>query len=384
MPKLTVRFVERAPPIDGKRSPTLYSDGGLGLYLQVTPAGSRSWLCRTTIAGKQCWLGLGSCRDVPLSEARERAFETRKVVRAGGDPRSGSRKAGVLTLAAALESVIERNRPTWKGTGTEDQWRRELEVHILPRLGKRPVHAIEIGEVEAVLRPIWNARPSIAKRLRQRMRNAFDWSIAKQLRSDNPAGDPLDMLLGSQAAKTGHYRSLPFAKVPEAVARVCDRQATAVSLALRFSVLTACRSAEAREATWEEIDLATATWTIPEERTKMDRPLSVPLSRQAIAVLEEARALCGGDGLLFHAKGNPVGAGGPLKMLQRLGLDCVPHGFRSSFRSWAEECSGASERAMEFALGHVEGSATVAAYQRSDLLDARRALMQQWADYLVQ
>ena len=362
-----------------------YGDGN-GLYLVVTPTGGtggKSWVQRIAVGGVPRELGLGSVRDVPLKEARRRALENRRIARSGGEP-SGRRDNGAPTFAAAFDAVIALRRPGWKDPDAmEARWRSSMERYALPRIGNRRVDAITPGDLLSVLQPIW-APMDEARRIRQRIGLVMRWAVARGYRPDNPAGDVLAAALPKVNRKATPRLALPHGEVATALEKV--RQSGAgigVRLAFEAMVLCAVRPGEARRATWDEVDLESAVWTIPGSRMKASREHRVPLSPQALAVFGEARAIRDGA-LVFPSRkpGVPIDKRTLARLTWRLGIGAHPHGFRSSFRDWAAECTDAPRSVMEAALAHQVGDRTEAAYARSDLFRRRRTLMRRWEDHL--
>ncbi len=379
---LNPAFVKSVAP--GAKT-TRYGDGN-GLYLVVTPtggSGGKSWVQRIVVGGVPRELGLGSVGDVPLREARRRALENRRTARAGGDP-SKRRDIGAPTFAHAFDAVIALRRPGWKDPDAmEARWRSSMERYVLPRIGKRRVDAVTPGDLLAVLRPIW-APMDEARRIRQRIGLVMRWAVAHGYRPDNPAGDVLAAALPKINRKSAPRLALAHAEVAGALAKVRRSGAgIGVRLAFETMVLCAVRPREARRAAWDEVDLESAIWTIPESRMKAGRAHRAPLSRQALEVFREAEATREGA-LVFPSRkpGVPIDKRTLARLTSRLGIDAHPHGFRSSFRDWAAECTSAPRSVMEAALAHVVNDRTEAAYARSDLFGRRRTLMQQWADYL--
>ena len=384
MTRLTAAFVRTVRPTDRLKR---YGDGN-GLYLLVKPGvrGGKSWVQRLTIQGVRRDLGLGSAELVSLQEARQRAFENRRIARAGRDPRAvDSRNSPVFSEAA--EAVIAMHRPAWKaGGGSEHQWRASLAQYVYPRMGRKAVHAIDTSDVMAVLLPLWTVKHATARRVRHRISAVMNWAIAQGFRRDNPAGEAIGAALPKVDAAPVRQRALPYALVGSAVAKVRDSNASlALRLALEFLVLCAVRSREARLACWEEVDLNAAVWTIPAMRMKGNRVHRVPLSDRAVAVLHHATEIRI-NSLVFPSatRGQPMTAAALGRLLRRLGVDAVPHGFRSSFRDWAAERTETPHAAMEAALAHAVRNPVEAAYARSDLFERRRILMQAWADYLAE
>ena len=209
------------------------------------------------------------------------------------------------------------------------------------------------------------------------------WSIAQGFRPDNPAGEAIIAVLPKNSQPVQHQRALPFGEVGAAVEKIRASNARpATKLCFEFLTLCACRSGEARLADWSEV--RADTWIIPPSRMKAQREHRIPLSRHALAILEEARSLSDGTGLVFPSpRGKALTDSTMSKLVRENGIDCVPHGMRSSFRDWAAECSDAPREIAEMCLAHVEGSAAELAYRRTDYFERRRELMQQWADYLL-
>ena len=358
-----------------------HADGN-GLHLVVEPTGNKRWIQRLTIRGRRTDLGLGGWPLVSLAEARERALENRKTARSRGDPLVEKRKASMPTFPEAAERVVALNAPTWRHPKTEVQWRSSLKTYAYPYLADVPVDEIDGADVLAALSPIWTTKPETARRVRRRVSVILKWAVASGYRYDNPAGDALSQVLPKTPSVSRHFKALHYTAVPAALRAVQAAKVTESSkLCLAFQVLTASRPGEARHARWSEVDIGARTWTIPSTRMKADREHRVPLSERAMAILADARRLDDGSGLVFPSRsGRPLSDMTHRKLLRTLDIDCVPHGFRSSFRDWAAEKTDAPHAVMEAALAHVVGDSTEAAYFRSDLFERRRTLMDQWAE----
>ena len=363
--------------------------GGLGLSLLVkvrTGGGlAKSWSQRVRINGKPCNLGLGRYPIVTLAEARDKALENARAVDQGSDPRDRSR---VPTFKQAAERVIRLYKPAWRtegGSSSEKVWRSTLERFVYPEIGDMPISAILTSHMLRVLEPIWNEKRETARRVRQRMSRVMKWAVAQGYRSDNPASDALVAALPKKGTPQQHHRSLPYAEVAAALRSVRGSGAwPATKLCFEYLVLTATRSSEARLATWDEVDLASATWEIPGTRMKSGRTHRVPLSARALEVLTEAQDLADGSELLFPSpRGKPLSNMTTSKLVNELGIDATTHGFRSSFRNWAAERTNESRAVCEAALAHVVAGVE-GAYMRTDLFDRRRALMEEWAVYVSQ
>ena len=371
------------------KRPGAYGDGrgGHGLILRVKPrqAGgvTKNWVQRLRIHGKPVNIGLGVYPVVTLAQARETALANRRAVAGGEDPRI--KPAIVPTFAEAAEQLIALRGPTWKDGPLEARiWRSNFHKYVLPKLGDKRVSDISPADVLAVLTPIWAKKQETARRVRQRIAAVMRWCIAQGHRTDNPAGDAIGDALPRHKGPRRHYTTLPYSEVGKALRAVRESGAYKTTiLCFELLVLTGVRSGEARLARWDEINFETSTWTIPGERMKSGRVHRLPLSRQAIAVLERAAEIRDRTGLLFPSvTGKPLSNMTLSKLLKELGIPAVPHGFRTSLRVWGSEQTDAPRAVLEAALAHKPGDLAEQAYARSDLFQKRRALMQAWADYL--
>ena len=365
--------------------PGRYCDGH-GLYLQVLPTGGRCWIQRLMIRGRRRELGLGGYPLVSLAEAREMAFDNRKLARSGGDPLAEKRKLQDLpTFEEAAARVLDQQRPGWRNAKHAQDWPRSLRAYAFPRIGRVPVSAVTTADMLAILSPIWHTKPETARRVRQRVGAVMKWAVAMGYRSDDPAGDVLGQALGRQQDVVQHMRALPHGEVADAITTVWNSKASIITkLAFEFLVLTAARSGEVRLATWNEIDLDAGVWTIPAARMKAKRDHRVPLSERAVMILTETQERGNGTGLVFpRIPGKPLSNMTLSKLVKELGIQAVPHGFRSSFRDWAAEETDHPREVIEAALAHVVENKVEAAYRRSDLFERRRILMDDWAQYLA-
>ena len=380
---LTAAFVKNVKH-SGRYVSDKYGDEH-GLILRVSPTGSKQWIWRGTVRGKRRDLGLGGYPYVTLAEARQAAFEARKLARAGGDP-AALRTRAVPIFKEAVETVIGIHAAGWKDSGkSEKQWRASLRDYAMSKLGHRRVSDISTADVMAVLLPIWHDKRETARRVRQRIGAIMKWAIVEGYRSDNPAGEAIGAALPKNSVIRTHQRALQHAAVGTALAKIRESGAyTGTVLAFEFLTLTACRSGEVRRAVWDEIDFKAAVWTVPAERMKAKREHRVPLSSYALKVLNEAQKLSDVSELIFSSPTERVLSDNTLSKLCRdHNIGCVPHGMRSSFRDWAAECSDTPREVCELALAHVNSDRVEAAYRRSDLFERRRELMQAWADYIA-
>ena len=374
MGKLTAAGVKAA-----KESGRYYDQHGLMLLVQ--PTGSKQWVQRIVIHGKRRDIGLGGYPLVTLSEARDAAFDNRRIARRGGDPRPAADKAP--TFRKAAETVIGLNEPTWKDGGrSAKNWRASLDLYAMPKIGNRRVDQIAVSDILAILQPIWVEKHETARKVKTRMQMVFEWTVATGHRPDNPvraAGSVLPKRNGNGQ----HFKALPHSKVAGALATIRDSAAAPVTkLAIEFLALTATRSGEVRLAAWDEIDTDAALWTVPAARTKTGREFRVPLSPAALSVLWAAEAYRDGDMVFPSPRGRALSDATLSKLFRSLGIPAVPHGFRSSFRDWAGE-TGAAREVAEACLAHVVQSKVERAYARSDLLDRRRPVMDAWAAYIA-
>ena len=382
MPRLTTAKVKSIT------KPGMHGDGN-GLYLNVTKTGSRSWVQRIVIAGRRRELGLGGYPATGLAEARALAHANKSLVTAGRDPVAERRRTNVPTFREAAKRVFEANLPRWRNGKHTKSWWQTLERHAFPILGDMRVDHIQRSDVLAVLEPIWGVRQETARRVRQRIRTILRWCEAHDYCSGNAAGDALDGALPTMPKVKAHLRALPYQEVAAALAVVeASKASLASKLCLRFLVLTAARSGEARGATWDEVDIEAREWRIPGERMKSGTQHRVPLSDATLEVLERARPLSGGGGLIFPSSvkhGHPMSDMTLTQVLRKTGLAkrATVHGFRSAFRDWAAECTSAPHAVMELSLAHAVGSSVEQAYARSDLIEGRRQLIQQWADFVI-
>ena len=374
--------------------PGAYTDGG-GLTLRVKPNGRKSWVLRLTVDGRRRNLGLGRYPGVSLKAAREQAEELRRATRHGQDPAGylKARRTGpvaeteIPTFAEAAERVVNLRAPTWSSARHATQWRESLRLYALPSLGDRRVDDIETADVLAILEPIWTSKAETAGRVRQRMATIFDYCLAAGWLDQNPCNGAVKAALPRRTRQRRHHPALPYDEIAEALGAI--REAVGhedTKLALEFLILTAARAGEVRHATWDMIDFKNEQWIVPAEKMKMRRPHRVPLSRQALAILKTARKRTGGKGLIFPSnrkKGQPFSNMAFAMLLRRAGYGHVTtHGFRATFRTWALEQTDAPWAVAEAALAHNLGGGEVMAYVRSDLIERRQKLMQQWGSFV--
>ncbi len=367
--------------------PGKYHDGGgTGLYLRVDASGGKFWIQRIMIRGKRREMGLGGANIVSLAEAREEALENKRLARKGGDPIAERRKAkSVLSFAEAARRAHEEIAPTLKNVKNQKAFLSVLERYAFPRFGDVSVADVTSSDIRRAILDLRKHKPEIARKLNYRIVAVCRWAVAEGLRTDNPAtADALALPRLEQ--KPIHRKALHYSEVSGCIEAVNASGANrATKLALEFLVLTAARSGEVRSMTWDEVDMEGAEWEIPADRMKMKRPHRVPLSARAVEILREANALSDRAGLVFPGakRGRPMSDMTLSKLVRELGFDAHVHGFRTSFRTWAQERTNFPREVAEAALAHVIKDKAEAAYARSDLFDKRRKMMESWAGYLA-
>lgn len=387
-------------------TPGRYGDGD-GLYLLVRTPETAFWVFRFTRAGRLREAGLGRARGanaVALAEARDRARELHRMVRAGRDPLADRAAAEAkakadaqhvavkaVTFRSAADFYLASHAASWRNAKHRAQWGSTLETYAHPHLGDVPTADVATGHVLAALEPIWRVKPETAARLRGRIEAVLDYARARGWREgENPAAwrGHLCELLPSRAkiAPTGHHAALPW-KEAGAFLTALRAQPGIGARALELAILTAARSGEVLGATWGELDLGAKVWTVPGSRMKGGREHRVPLSAPVLAVLAAMAKLQGGSEPAAHVfpggnPGKPLSAMAMTMVLRRMKrADVTVHGFRSTFRDWTAEQTDVAREVAEAALAHANGDKVEAAYLRSDFFEKRRKLMEVWARY---
>ncbi|MGV7241545.1 tyrosine-type recombinase/integrase [Caballeronia sp. M23-90] len=382
-----------------EKAPGYYSDGG-GLYLQISPSASKSWIFRYSPAGvltetgkrKQREVGLGSYLNVTLEAAREKAEGMRRLIGGGGDPMAMKQKerariAAKMTFTQCATAYIEAQTPGWKNAKHAEQWTNTLTTYAAPVIGAKDVALVDTTDVRQILEPIWTTKNETASRVRGRIEKVLAWAATRGLRSsENPARwkGHLDTLLAKPSAVQGdeHHASIPYAEIAGFIESLRAMDGVAAK-ALEFCVYTAARTNEIIGAQWAEIDLEAKLWTVPAERMKMKKEHRVPLSGRAVAILK-AMEKVRQDDFVFPGlkKDNGLSNMSLLAVLKRMErADLTVHGFRSTFRTWAAETTNFPRELAEKALAHAVRSEVEAAYQRGDLLAKRGKMMDAWASY---
>ena len=369
------------------RTPGRYADGN-GLYLVVTDTGARMWQWRGTVRGRRCELGMGSVSFLSLKEAREIARIWRRIAHEGGDPREhrDRQKGERLIFADAAERCwSDRIDGKLRSARSSSVWLNALRTYAYPTLAQRAINAITVADIKAVLAPIWLDKPETARKVRQRLRTIFDWARASgHLDGLNPT-EGVDLALPRQTDTKRHFAALPWKELPVLWPRV-EAAAGMGAIALQFVILTAARTGEVRGAVWSEIDLDAEVWQVPAERMKAGKAHRVPLSGPALALLRALRPLARSPEDLIFPSARPRRPLSDMTLsavLKRLRVPATVHGFRSTFRDWAEDETTYSHEVKEAALAHVVKNRAEAAYRRTDLFEKRRALMRDWASFVT-
>jgi integrase len=365
-----------------------------GLYLMVDGPDRRYWTFRYQFNKRERWMSFGSADVVTLGGARKLHDEARGLLAKRIDPLEARRGKEapkfVHSFAAVAKACIDAHEAGWRNAVHRKQWRSSLATYAQPFIGAKSVDAIDVNDIVALLTPIWQDKAETASRVRGRIEAVLNYATARGWRSGpNPASwkGNLQLLLPAphKLKRGGHHAAMGWAAVPEFMANLMAQESMGAR-ALSFAILTAARSGEVRGATWDEIDMASATWTVPGSRMKSGRPHRVPLSDAALALLAGLAELRAGSLVFFSTIGNhvPLSDMTLLAVVKRMGLGgaVTTHGFRSTFRDWCADHGKPADQA-EAALAHANGDKTQMAYLRSDLFPQRRLLMQQWADFLL-
>jgi integrase len=376
-------------------TPGRHAVGGVpGLLLVVKDTGAKSWILRVTVGNKRRNIGLGGYPEVSLATARDKARSTKELIDQGIDPvqeRKARRAAliksnlSAMTFANAASQCHTNKAAEFKSEKHSKDWISSVNRYAIPVIGKLPVDEIELPHILSVLEPIWTEKTETATRLRQRLENILTWATVSGYRSgDNPARwrGHLDAVLPkpSKVRKKEHFPALPWQVIGSFMRDLRKRNGMAAR-ALEWIILTACRSGEVRFATWDEIDMQERIWTIPAERMKAGREHRVPLTDDAVRLLESLPRLEGSPYVFPAARGGALSDMTISAVCRRMEVDAVPHGFRSTFRDWCAENTNFPREVAEMALAHTIENATEAAYRRGDLFMKRRRLMDAWAGF---
>lgn len=377
------------------KSPGLHFVGSVaGLALHVKVTGARSWILRATIGEKRRDIGLGGFPDVTFASAKDRARIAREKIGAGIDPivEKQAKKSALIaadgqsiTFERAAELFVKAKEAEWSNIKHAAQWRATLKAYAFPVVGNILVRDVALPHILAILEPIWITKTETASRLRGRLENILDWAKGRDYRiGDNPARwrGHLEHQLAkpSKVAKVEHHSALPYTEIGDFMTALKKYDGMGAR-ALEIAILTATRSGEVRGALWSEIDLNTAIWTIPAERMKAKKEHRIPLAVAAVTLLKALPRI--DSELVFPGtkNGRPISDMTMSAVIKRMGMDIVPHGFRSTFRDWAAERTNYPRDVAEMALAHAIGDKVEAAYRRGDLFEKRRRMMAEWAAF---
>lgn len=367
--------------------PGRYGDGS-GLYLLVSPGNSKSWVLRTVVRGRRCDIGIGSAALVTLREAREEAQALRRVARDGGDPLAVRRdqRRTVPTLTDAANQVHALQSSGFRNDKHRKQWIASL-ADVLAKCGSKRVDSVTSADLLAALAQTWQVKPETSRRVLQRLRTIFEWCKAQGYCNEGNATDGLTKVLPRHRESQIHHAALPYQKLPEFLTTLRKSDGGAVvTLAFEFLILCASRTSEVLNAEWSEFDLDARCWTIPARRMKTGIAHRVPLTSRCMEVLERAKGWSDGGRFVFPGRrqGKPLSNMVFLMALRRMGRsNLTAHGFRSTFRDWAAERTNQPRAVCEAALAHSLKDKTEAAYNRTDLFDKRRELMETWSRFVT-
>jgi len=385
--KLTARTVET------KKVQGYFADGG-NLYLRITESLTKGWVFIYVRNGKRTEMGLGSVSNLTLEQAREKATDLRKQLSNGIELLTEKRQqenerklqiAKSMTFQQCAEAYINAHKAGWKNPKHIQQWQNTLAQYAFPVFGNFDVKTIDTALITKCLEPIWLTKNETAGRVRGRIESVLDWATARKFRTgENPARwrGHLDKLLAkpSKIQKTEHHSALAYTEINPFIEQLRQQEGIAAKC-LEFTILTATRTGETIGATWAEIDLQTKIWTIPAERMKAKREHRVPLTSQALKILNEMAAIRFND-YVFPSNKKGLSNMAMLTLLRRMErAEITVHGFRSTFRDWAAESTAYPSEVVEMALAHTIKNQVEAAYRRGDLLEKRSSLMEAWAKY---
>ena len=357
------------------------------LYLLVKESGRRSWIMRVKLPwerrGKRHDIGLGRYPVVPIAKARKKVMRHLLEIDEGRSPLP--EKEVKPTFEAIATEYFEVKRTELKIQANYKQWVKSIENHVFPSLAALPVDVITQNDVIKILKPIWLSKPSMARSVRQRIREILAYARAHNHVDDNVSDERINAGLSSKKPDTQHHEYTPYNLMPEAYHKLDVIPLPSVKLALRFLILTGLRGSEVLGARWSEFDFDTHTWTIPAGRMKGKKTHKVPLDDAMLGILEQARALDAGNDLVFPGERNKATMCTQLigRHWATLGFEGTPHGFRSTLKNWALECTEYNRDLIEMCLAHEVGNNVARAYGGTDLLEKRRALMATWGNYLA-
>ena len=384
-----------------------YDYGGNGLFIHVKTSGAKAWAQRIRYNGKQLELGLGKYPEVSLALARKAATDNKALTAQGINPKVVKEKPSrIPTFAEIADEVIAAKQQGLLNHKHKEQWRSTIETYAFPKIGNKPINEISVNDIHDLLLPIWKTKTETASRLRGRIEKVFGTAIVKQLMPPpNPAmwKDNLSELLPpkSKVSEVNHHPALQLEDAQRWWAELKQRDGNG-ALALQMLTLCASRSGEIRGMHWDEIELYNSSkaykegyigiWTLPANRMKARTEHRVPITQPMLDILQNTES---NTGLVFPSRKNtPISDMTLSALMRRMNqsdeqgfLDkktqkpAVPHGLRSTFRDWVAE-TGKSREAAELQLAHKFGSKVEHSYYRTDLLDQRAQLLNEWFQFL--
>lgn len=395
----------------------VHAVGGVaGLHLQVSEGDGRSWLLRAMVGVKRREIGLGPYPEVGLALARQKAAEVRQMVRAGIDPIEVRKAARAELVSAQKRGLLFSNaldlfEPVKKAELSDgkyrNQWRDSIDKYAIPALGQMLVQDIELQDILRAIEPIWASKTVTAEKLRRKLNEILDYSTVKGYRSGpNPArwDGNLSLVLPSPSSVSNgeNYSALQLNDIPRFWSALQGRQGMGAE-ALRFQILSATRAGAIRFMTWREVDLGARLWTVQPGRTmskigRRDDPKRVPLTTQMVSLLEGLPRQAENDLVFWAPRGGALSDATMAKLMRTIhdadlksgasgfvdaktGDVAVPHGIRSTFKVWAVEHTDHDWNLSEAALWHKLGGKVEQAYARTDMVEKRRAMMADWADF---
>ena len=387
----------KANEINKIKQKGIYSDGD-GLRLRVDENNNKNWVFRYTMFGKSKDMGLGKFPIVTLNDARQKLVNAKKIIYEGKDPIKLKKEKQIelkrksITFKKIRDEFIETFQVEWSNSKHKNQWINTLKTYADPIIGDLAPSEIKTHHVLSILKPIWSSKHETASRVRQRLERIFSYCIASDFMDrPNPASlkDNLEFLLPkvSKSLSVQHLRSLDYQGLPFLIPKLINPHTTP-SLALALLITTACRTNEVIGSTWNEINLKDKIWVIPAHRMKMRQEHTVPLNDLALRVLNLIEKNNASPFIFLNAKKTTHICNNTMRYFLMKNLpdyfkDTVPHGFRSSFRNWAEENHNYSRRAVELCLAHANKNKVEKAYLRSNLLSKRIEIMNEWNNFLT-
>ena len=370
--------------------------GVAGLCLKIKESGTKSWVLRTSLGGRRPEIGLGGYPEVGLADAKKFALEKKKLIEGGIDPilQRAAHKKKLLeaqdkkTFAMCAEEYIKMREPEWKSDKHKSQWTSTLTTYAYPVIGLKKIDEVTMEHIMEIMTKddFWNKKTETATRVRSRIENIMDWAAVMKFRpqGENPARfkGQLEYLLPatSKEKRVVHHPALAHTKLPQYMIDLATLKSLKSKL-LELEILTATRAREARHARWEQVDFDKGIWTVPVEYMKMGKEHRIPLSKEAVVLIKSIDET--ESGFIFESpRGKAFDENTANVLAKSLTEDVITaHGFRSTFRDWAAEHTEYPSEMIEFSLAHKVGTSVERAYLRTDMVEKRRKLMQDWADY---